>query len=474
MIPALEIYLMSKILIVDDEEKVCWAFEQFFKEEGHTTVIASNAQEAIEKLTSEMPELVIMDIRMPGQMDGLDALAEMKRLDPDVYVIIMTAYGTMQTAIKAMQSGAYDYIVKPLDLDQVKLVIEKALKAHKQSKELAYLRSEVIGKYQKDNIVGNSPKMQEIYKLIGTLTTNDVTVLIEGETGVGKELVAKAIHYNSNRSDRPFVAVNCAALTESLLESELFGHDKGSFTGAIIQKQGKFEVVQDGTILLDEIGDISPNMQTRLLRILDKREYERVGSNKPLKMDARIIALTNRDLSAEVKAGNFRADLYYRLRVMYIHIPPLRERKEDIPLLVRYFIDMSNENLGKHIKDVSDRVMDILMDYDWRGNVRELENIMRSAVVLCKGDIILPEYLPDSIKESQSRLSGYSILDSAINNSFVEKIKSGSNYPYDEITEYVSSYLVQMALNQSDQNQVKAASILGISRTTLRKKMKDK
>jgi DNA-binding NtrC family response regulator len=470
MIPVLGIYLMSKILIVDDEEKVCWAFEQFFKEEGHTTVIASNAQEAIEKLTSEMPELVIMDIRMPGQIDGLDALAEMKRLDPDVYVIIMTAYGTMQTAIKAMQSGAYDYIVKPLDLDQVKLVIEKALKAQKQSQELAFLRSEVMGKYQKDNIIGNSPKMQEIYKLIGTLTTNDVTVLIEGETGVGKELVAKAIHYNSNRSDKPFVAVNCAALTESLLESELFGHDKGSFTGAIIQKQGKFEVVQDGTILLDEIGDISPNMQTRLLRIIDKREYERVGSNKPLKMNARIIALTNRDLSAEVKAGNFRADLYYRLKVMYIYIPPLRKRKEDIPLLVRYFIDMSNENLGKHIKDVNDSVMDILMDYDWRGNVRELENIIKSAVVLCKGDIILPEYLPDSIKESPSQTSSYSVLDSAINSLFVEKIRSGSNNPYDEITEYVSSYLVQMALSQSDQNQVKAASILGISRTTLRKK----
>ncbi|MDQ1328272.1 MAG: Sigma-54-dependent Fis family transcriptional regulator [Candidatus Poribacteria bacterium] len=465
---------MSKILVVDDEEKVCWAFEQFFKEEGHTTVIASNAQEAIEKLTSEMPELVIMDIKMPGQMDGLDALAEMKRLDPDVYIIIMTAYGTMQTAIKAMQSGAYDYIVKPLDLDQVKLVIEKALKAHKQSQELAFLRSEVMGKYQKDNIIGNSPKMQEIYKLIGTLTTNDVTVLIEGETGVGKELVAKAIHYNSNRSDKPFIAVNCAALTESLLESELFGHDKGSFTGAIIQKQGKFEVVQDGTILLDEIGDISPNMQTRLLRILDKREYERVGSNKPLRMDARIIALTNRDLSAEVKAGNFRADLYYRLRVMYIYIPPLRERKEDIPLLVRYFIDISNENLGKHIKDVNDRVIDILMDYEWRGNVRELENIIKSAVVLCKGDIILPEYLPDSIKESPSQPSSYSVLDSAINNSFVEKIRSGSHNPYDEITEHVSSYLVQMALGQSDQNQVKAASILGISRTTLRKKMKEK
>jgi len=465
---------MSKILIVDDEEKVCWAFEQFLKEEGYTAVIASNAQEALEKLTSEIPDLVIMDIKMPGQMDGLDALAEMRRLMPDVYVIIMTAYGTMQTAIKAMQSGAYDYIVKPLDLDQVKLVIERALKARKQSQELTLLRSEVIGKYQKDNIVGNSPKMQEIYKLIGTLTTNDVSVLIEGETGVGKELVAKAIHYNSTRKDKPFIAVNCTALTESLLESELFGHDKGSFTGAIIQKQGKFEVVQNGTIMLDEIGDISPNMQTRLLRVLDKREFERVGSNKPLKMDARIITLTNKDLSAEVKAGKFRADLYYRLKVMHIYIPPLRERKEDIPLLVRHFIEMSNENFDKHIKDVSDGAMETLIAYDWQGNVRELENIVKSSVVLCKGDVILPEHLPERIKKSSSQLSGYEILDSAIASTFVDKIRSGSTNPYDEITEHVSSYIVQMALNQFDQNQVKAASMLGISRTTLRKKMKEK
>jgi nitrogen regulation protein NR(I) len=465
---------MSKILVVDDEEKVCWAFEQFLKEEGHTTVIASNAQEALEKLSAESPELVIMDVRMPGQMDGLDALAEMKRLDPDVYVIIMTAYGTMQTAIKAMQSGAYDYIIKPLDLDQVKLVIERALKSRKQSQELALLRSEVMGKYQKDNIVGNSPKMQEIYKLIGTLTTNNITVLIEGETGVGKELVAKAIHYNSPRKDKPFIAVNCAALTESLLESELFGHEKGSFTGAVIQKQGKFEVVQNGTILLDEIGDISPKMQTRLLRVLDKREFERVGSNRTLKMDARIIASTNRNLSEEVRSGNFRTDLYYRLRVMHIHIPSLRERKEDIPLLVRHFIEIANENLGKHVKDLDNGVMELLMAYDWQGNVRELENIIKSGAVLCKGDVILPEHLPESIKRFPARSSDYVALDSAIAIAFMEKVKSGSHNPYDEITEYVGSFLVQMALDQVEQNQVKAANILGISRTTLRKKMKEK
>ena len=465
---------MSKILVVDDEEKVCWAFEQFLKEEGHTAIIASNAQEALEKLSSDAPELVIMDVRMPGQMDGLDALAEMKRLDPDIYVIIMTAYGTMQTAIRAMQSGAYDYIVKPLDLDQIKLVIERVLKARKQSQELAILRSEVMGKYQKDNIVGNSPKMQDIYKLIGTLTTNDVTVLIEGETGVGKELVAKAIHYNSPRKDKPFIAVNCVALAESLLESELFGHEKGSFTGAEIQKQGKFEVVQDGTIFLDEIGDISPKMQTKLLRVLDKREFEKVGSNRTLKMNARIIASTNRNLSSEVQSGNFRTDLYYRLRVMHVYIPPLRERKEDIPLLVRHFIEMANENLGKHIRDVDDSVMKLLMAYDWLGNVRELENIIKSSSVLCKGDVILPEHLPESIKHSPSQYSFYATLDSAIASAFAEKVKSGSPNPYDEITEHVGNFLVHKALDQVDQNQVKAAVILGISRTTLRKKMKEK
>lgn len=462
---------MSKIMIVDDEEAVCWAFEQFLKEEGHDAIIASNAQEAIDKLKSEIPDLVIMDIRMPGQMDGLDALSEMRRIEPDLYIIIMTAYGTMQTAIKAMQSGAYDYILKPFDdLDQVKLIIERALKAHKQSQEIKFLRSEVMGKYQKDNIVGNSSKMQEIYKLIGMLTTNDVTVLIEGETGVGKELVAKAIHYSSSRKEKPFVAVNCTALTENLLESELFGHEKGSFTSAINQKDGKFEVAQDGTILLDEIGDISHKMQTTLLRVLDEKEFERVGGNKPIKVNARIIASTNKNLENEVKAGNFRSDLYYRLRVMRIYIPPLRERKEDIPLLVRHFIEMSNENLGKKIKDVDQKVMESLLAHSWNGNVRELENVIKSASVLCKSDIILLEHIPDSIRKDKLQYE-YSDFESAIANVFKEKIKSGSKNPYDEIVNHVENFLVNMVLNQADQNQVKAASILGISRTTLRKKI---
>jgi len=464
---------MSKILVVDDEEKVCWAFEQFLKSEGHTALIASNAQDAIEMVTSESPELVIMDIKMPGSIDGLDAIIEMKKIDPNIYIIIMTAYGTMQTAIKAMQSGAYDYIVKPIDLDQIKIVIDKALIARKQSQELAMLRSEVMGKYQKDNLVGNNPKMQEIYKLIGTLTTNDLTVLIEGETGVGKELVAKAIHYNSPRKDKPFVAVNCAALTESLLESELFGHEKGSFTGAVIQKQGKFEVAQDGTILLDEIGDISLKLQTKLLRVLDKREFERVGSNRPLKMNARIIASTNKDLSLEVQSGNFRSDLYYRLRVMYIKIPPLRERKDDIPLLVRHFIEMANESLGKKIIGVDDDVMDVLLEYDWSGNVRELENAIKSAAVLCKGDLILPEHLPSSIKRIEHSSSVYHSLDSAIADVLMQKIQSGSTNPYDEIIDHVGSFIIKTTLDQYKQNQVKAASVLGISRTTLRKKMKE-
>ena len=463
---------MSKILVVDDEEKVCWAFEQFFKEEGHTTIIASNAHDAIEKMVSESPELVIMDIKMPGHKDGLDALVEMKKIDSDVYVIIMTAFGTMQTAIKAMQSGAYDYIVKPLDLDQVKIVVEKALKSRKQSQELVMLRSEVMGKYQKDNLVGSNPKMREIYKLIGTLTTNDVTVLIEGETGVGKELVAKAIHYNSPRKDKPFVTVNCAALTESLLESELFGHEKGSFTGAIIQKQGKFEAAQDGTILLDEIGEISPKLQTRLLRVLDKREFEKVGSNRQLKMNARIIASTNRDLLLEVKSGNFRSDLYYRLKVMSINIPPLRERKDDIPLLVRHFVEMANDSLGKQIIGVDDNVMDVLLAYSWSGNVREFENMIKSAAVLCKGDLILLEHLSDNIKQKHPPTSAYNSIDSIIADILMEKIKSGSISPYDEIIDYIGSFMVKMALDKYEQNQVKAASVLGISRTTLRKKMK--
>lgn len=463
---------MVKVMVVDDEEKVCWAFEQFLKDEGYTAITASNAQEALEKLTAEKPDLVIMDIRMPGKMDGLEALAEMKKIEPDVYVIMMTAYGTMETAIKAMQSGAYDYIIKPLDLDQVRLVIQKTLKTRKLSQELALLRSEVMGKYQKDNIVGNSQQMQDIYKLIGTLTTNDVTVLIEGETGVGKELVAKAIHYNSPRKDKPFITVNCVALAENLLESELFGHEKGSFTGAINQKQGKLEIVQDGTLFLDEIGDISPHIQSKLLRVMDDKEFERVGSNETLKMNARIIAATNRDIDKAVKDGLFRADLYYRLKVVSIRIPPLRERKDDIPLLVRHFIEMSNDKLNKDIKGVDPSAMELLLEYDWLGNVRELENIIKSATVICKGDVILPEHLPSSLIRL-SRNPAFTMIESAVAEAFREKLKSGSPKPYDEIAEHVANFLVEMALKQSDQNQVKAAELLGISRTTLRKRMKN-
>ncbi len=462
---------MSKILVVDDEERVCWAFQQFLKEEGQSPLIASNAQEALEKVTAEKPDLVIMDIRMPGQMNGLEALAEMKKLDPEIYVIIMTAYGDMQTAIEAMQAGAYDYIIKPLDLDQVGVIIQKALKAQKRSRELELLRTEVMGRYQKDNIVGKSSEMQDIYKLIGALTTNDVTVLIEGETGVGKELVAKAIHYNSFRRDRPFVAVNCAALTETLLESELFGHEKGAFTGAISQKQGKFEIVQDGTLFLDEVGDISPSTQTKLLRVLDHGEFERVGSNKILNMSGRIIAATNRNLAEATQEGHFREDLYYRLRVFSIHIPPLRERKEDIPLLVRHFVDISNQELNKQIKGVDSGAMDLLLAHDWPGNVRELENAIKSAAVLCRGDVILPEHLPSRLTRV-SQEPGYAGLEAALEKILREKTESGSPEPYKEITEYVEGLLVKKVLQQVDQNQVKASKLLGISRTTLRKKMR--
>jgi len=462
---------MSKILVVDDEEKVCWAFEQFLEAEGHTPLIASSARQALEKVTAENPELVIMDIRMPGKLNGLEALVEMKKLDPEVYVIIMTAHGNMQTAIDAMQLGAYDYIVKPPDLDELKIIIQRALKSQKLSRELTLLRSEVMGRYQKENIVGKSPQMQDIYKLIGTLTTNDMTVLIEGETGVGKELVARAIHYNSPRKDKPFITVNCAALTETLLESELFGHEKGAFTGATSQKRGKFEAVQDGTLFLDEVGDISPNTQTKLLRILDSREFERVGGNQTLKMPARIIAATNRKMVEAVEAGRFRDDLYYRLKVVSIHIPPLRERKADIPLLVRHFVDVSNNEFNGLIKGIDPGAMELLTSHDFPGNVRELENIIKSAAVLARGGVILPEHLPSGIAKS-AQSAGYPALKAVLETMLNEKIESGASNPYDEVTEYVDSFLVEMGLQLADQNQVKAADLLGISRTTLRNKMK--
>lgn len=387
------------ILVVDDDEKILFAFKQVFKRERHRCVTATSGTAALEKITAEHPAVIFMDIAMPA-LDGLETLQQIKERDRTVPVIIITGHGTMQTAIKAMQFGAFDYLTKPLDVEKIRELTQKAL-ANNQPTSAALdshtrLKADIIDRYE---LVGDSRTMQEIYKVIGSvaMTPNETSVLVTGETGTGKELVARAIHHSSPVASEPFVAINCTALPEMLLESELFGHEKGSFTGAVERKLGKFEIAQRGTIFLDEIGTLSPALQQKLLRVLQEREFERVGGNETLHVHARFITATNLDLSFEVKRKKFREDLFFRLNVVAIHIPPLRERQEDIPLLADYFLRKYTERIKKSIRGFSSESMDFLRRYPFPGNVRQLENIIERAVIFAKGDTIMPDVLREPV-----------------------------------------------------------------------------
>lgn len=382
----------NKILIVDDDEKILFAFQEVFKKEGYKSIIARNGDEALRKIAAERPHAVFMDIAMP-RMNGLEVLQHMKLRSHDLPVVLVTGYGTMQTAIKAMQLGAFEYLTKPLDVEKVRDVAKRALRSqqtkHPGGRASDALRAEFVDRYE---IVGNSAQMHDVYKLIGSVSTtpNHTSVLILGESGTGKELVARAIHSYSSKSTEPFVAINCTVLPEALLESELFGHEKGAFTGAVVQKIGKFEMAGTGTIFLDEIGNLSPTLQQKLLRVLQEREVERLGGNDLIRVDARFIAATNRDLAAEVAKGTFREDLLYRLNVVSIHLPPLRERGDDVTLLANYFLAKYNEQLKKFIQGFSDEAMGLLQAYSFPGNVRELENLIERAVMVSNGRVILP------------------------------------------------------------------------------------
>jgi two-component system response regulator AtoC len=389
-----------KILIVDDDEKILFAFRQVLKKDRYNCIVAKNGMEALEKISTQSPQIVFMDITMP-KLDGLEALKQIKQRNQSIPVIIITGYGTMQTAVKAMQLGAFEYLRKPLDVEQIRDVMDRALLSIQSVPVTAPgdvpFKTDVVDRYE---LVGTSARMQEIYKLIGQIstTTNHTSVLISGDSGTGKELVARAIHSNSPHSSEPFVAVNCTVLPETLLESELFGHEKGAFTGAADRKLGKFEIARLGTIFLDEIGNLSPHLQQKLLRVLQERELERLGGNEPIHVDARFIAATNVDITTAVKKGQFRKDLFYRLNVVAIHLPSLQERREDIPLLASYFLAKYGEHLKKSVKGFSDQAMSILQSYSYPGNVRELENVIERAVMMTKGEVILPDALADSFR----------------------------------------------------------------------------
>ncbi len=441
---------MAKLLIIDDDEQVREILNVNLKELGHKVFLAENGAKGLKAVEKYSPDLIICDLIMPD-MNGIQVLEKVKNYDPYIQVILFTAYYDMSSIIKAMQKGAFDYMQKPIDMEQLKIKINRALKIQSVSQQLEAYISEDFLEYQLDNsLIGRTPAMREIFKNIGQLSSNKVSVLIQGESGTGKELIAKVIHYNGVSKDQPFVAVNCTALSRELLESELFGHVKGAFTGAIKDKKGKFELAREGTIFLDEISEMSLDLQAKLLRVLQEREFEKVGGEYTLPMKARIIAASNRDLEKLVEAGQFREDLYYRLKVFTINLPPLRERKEDIPLLVVHFLKKINKELHKNVMKIPMEVMELLQEYDWPGNVRELENILLQAVVLSSSDVLVKE----------------NIL-------LRKKNKTKDTPPAEELLslEEVEKRHIKYVLEKVNGDKQKAIQILGISKPTLYSKL---
>ena len=469
---------MKNVLVIDDDEKICWAFEQFLESEGYRPSTANNAEEGLRRIAADKPDVVLLDVKLPG-MSGLEALGEIKARHPWVIVIIITAYDDVETTIEAMRLQAFDFVPKPIDLDIVKSVLERAFRTQSVRSTLPVETADESPAAQSGHrLIGKSNQMREIYKLIGIMASNTMTVLIEGETGTGKDLVARAIHTGSPRKEAPFVPVDCGALPDDLLESELFGYEAGAFTGAKAEgKPGRFELANSGTLFLDEVGNMTPALQVKLLRALQTQEIERLGGTRRLKVDVRVIAATNQELSEMVKRGQFREDLYYRFKRIALHLPPLRERQEDIPLLIAHFLQLIQEELGKPIRGISKEGMELLQDYPWPGNVRELENCIRSAGTLCRADVILPDDLPpeirtghqiDSTSASQLEISLKSVLQDITK----EAITHGKRELYAEVVALLDKSLIELVLDEFSGNHSKTADLLGMSRTTLLKKIK--
>lgn len=386
-----------RVLVVDDEEIVRTSLSDWLRHDGYEVDTAPDGLSALEKLKSQNWHVLLVDLKMPD-IDGLQVLRETHKIQKDAQVIIMTAYSSVDTAVQAMKDGAYDYIVKPFDPEEIGLIVKRILRHQQLIDENIFLKRELERRYRLEDIIGKSPKMQEVFELLKTVAPTRSTILIQGESGTGKEVVTRAIHDLSPRRGGPFIAVACGTLTESLLESELFGHEKGAFTGATTFRKGRFELADGGTLFLDEVADIGPKSQLNLLRVLEEKAFRRVGGTDLIEVDVRIIAATNKDLEKQVRDGNFREDLFYRLNVIAITLPPLRERREDIPLLVNYFLEKYNLETGKRIQRVSEDALNFLIEYDWPGNVRELENVIERAVVVEKSNLITSESLPSSIQ----------------------------------------------------------------------------
>ena len=422
-------------------------------------------------INEQEANLVLLDNKLPDRT-GLDILREIKQSHPKMPVIIMTAFGTTDTAIEAMRLGAFDYILKPFELEEISELVAKGLEANKLMKRAVAIPALFESLEDSDQIIGKSKVMQEVYKLIGQVAESDVTVLIRGESGTGKELVARAIYQHSQRKDSPFLAINCAAIPETLLESELFGHEKGAFTGASKRRIGKFEQCHQGTILLDEVGDMTLSTQAKILRVLQEGEFERIGGNETIKVDVRVLASTNRKLEELIKEGKFREDLYYRLKIMAIVLPPLRERKEDIQELTEYFFHLYNRQLGTQVSYIDPSIFNKLLSYTWPGNVRELANTIKRGLILAKGDVLTAEEMIFDTEDETTSFANEEELEKNLNKMldplFSDILRFWGTELHSNLLEKVEKFLIQKALAETGENQVQAAKLLGISRNTLR------
>jgi len=443
-----------KILVVDDDDSHRLMLRAVLSEDGYAITEAADGTEAVRAVEKEAFDVILTDIRMT-MMDGIEALTEIRKTSPLVPVLIMTAYASVKTAVEALKAGAFDYLTKPLDSEELKILIEKALEHYHLRTENLVLKERLGDRFEFSRLIGRSPKMKGLLDTLAMVAPTDATVLLRGESGTGKEVAANALHQNSPRAGGPFVKVSCAALPETLLESELFGHEKGAFTGAVSRREGRFKLADRGTIFLDEVGEMSPALQAKLLRVLQEKEFEPLGSDRTIKVDIRVIAATNRDLERDVREGRFREDLYYRLNVVPLMLPPLRERREDIPLLAEHFLALSREKNRKAVKRISGKALDALVRYEWPGNIRELENCVERAVIMAGEDVLRPADFPPQI----GKLSG-------------EEETDGFDIPEGLSLAEMERALIIKTLAETGGNRTRAAEILGINRRTLQNKLK--
>ena len=465
---------IKRILVADDEESIRWVLAKALTKQGFQVDLAGNGRQALEMARQKPYDLAVLDIKMP-ELNGLDLLDSFHAEFPGTLVVIMTAESTMKNAVEAMKRGAYDYITKPFDLDALDAIIVKAQKAADVGEEVSRLRDNLKEHYQLDRtIIGQSPPMQALYKVLGKIAPSDVTVLITGESGTGKELVARAMHFNSQRLGKPFVALNCAAIPRELLESELFGHEKGAFTGATERKAGKFEQANGGTLFLDEIGDMPLELQAKLLRVLQEKEVTRTGGSTLVRVDVRIIAATNQELKRKVQKREFREDLYYRLNVVPVELPPLRQRRDDIPLLIDYFLERAREQYQTNARGVTPEALTLLKSYRWPGNIRELEHMLQRAALLSPDAVLGPADFAEILNDQPGGDNGTSLealISAKLQSSLLQINLREMNNLYDMVLQQMERPLINIVLDKTRGNQVRAAEVLGINRNTLRKKI---